>query len=292
MQRPFDLVILDLDGTILHLYRSEPISPAVRATVAAVQRAGIPVTIGTGRTFDYVRTHYAELLQLRTPFITTQGAVIGDPVTGRVLSETTMPIEAARQIAHLADGLNQVTVFYFNDEDGHTHLYQNNLTSPAQDVDFHDHVFGAPRQRLPSLLAKLNSPVAHPPIKFIIDNNLAHTPDLLPELHSRFGELLYITRTHPRLLEGTAWGVHKGRGVQELCHLLQIDPQRVLAIGDNDNDIPLLQAVGYGVAMGNATPGVKAVARWIAPPIEEDGAAVALQQLILDGRTVGETKQR
>jgi hypothetical protein len=282
MQRPFDLVILDLDGTILDLYRAEPISPLVRATIMAVQAADIPITIGTGRTFDYVRTHYADLLQLRTPLITTQGAVIGDPVTGRVLRETTMPLEAARQMAGLADDLDQVTVFYFNDTHGHTQLYQNNLISPAQDVDFHDHVFGAPRQRLPSLLAKLAGPAAHPPIKFIIDNNLARTVDLLPELHSRFGERLYITRTHPRLVEGTAWGVHKGQGVRDLCHLLQIDPQRVLAIGDNDNDIPLLQAVGYGVAMGNATSGVKAVARWVAPPIEEDGAAIALQRLVLN----------
>ena len=66
-----------------------------------------------------------------------------------------------------------------------------------------------------------------------------------------------------------------------LCQLLKIDPQRVLAIGDNDNDIPLLQAVGYGVAMGNATPGAKAVAKWVAPSIAEDGAAVALEKLVL-----------
>jgi hydroxymethylpyrimidine pyrophosphatase-like HAD family hydrolase len=63
--------------------------------------------------------------------------------------------------------------------------------------------------------------------------------------------------------------------------MLGIDPQRVLAIGDNDNDIPLLQAVGFGVGMGNGTPGLKAVADWVAPPLEQDGAAVALRRWVL-----------
>ena len=57
--------------------------------------------------------------------------------------------------------------------------------------------------------------------------------------------------------------------------------RRVLAIGDSDNDIPVLEAAGYAVAMGNSTDGVKAVADWMAPPVEEDGAALALHRLVL-----------
>ena len=52
MQPPFDLVILDLDGTILDLYRAEQVSAAVQTAIAEVQAAGVPVTIGTGRTLD------------------------------------------------------------------------------------------------------------------------------------------------------------------------------------------------------------------------------------------------
>ncbi|HMN28867.1 MAG TPA: HAD hydrolase family protein, partial [Caldilineaceae bacterium] len=96
---PFDLVILDLDGTILDLYRAEGISPAVRAAVAAVQAAGIPVTIGTGRTLDYIRQYLSAPLDLRTPAVTTQGAIIGDPQTGEILREVTIPLAAARRVA-------------------------------------------------------------------------------------------------------------------------------------------------------------------------------------------------
>jgi Cof subfamily protein (haloacid dehalogenase superfamily) len=282
MHPPFDLVILDLDGTILDLYRAEQVSAAVRATVAAVQAAGVPVTIGTGRTLDYIRTHLAGQLDLHFPVVSTQGAVIGDPQTGHVLAETTIPLAAAREVAWWVEERRQLAVFYFNDADGRTHLYQNHFADDPQERAFHEHVFGAPRIHLPSFLPKLAGPGAHPPVKFILDNDLQSQRDLTPLLQERFGRSLYVTRTHPRLVEGTAPGVNKGQGVLDLCRLQGIDPRRVLAIGDNDNDIPMLEVVGYGVAMGNATPGARRVASWIAPSIEEDGAAVALQRFILD----------
>jgi Cof subfamily protein (haloacid dehalogenase superfamily) len=282
MSHPFDLVILDLDGTILDLYRAEAVSPAVRAAIAAVQDLGIPVTVGTGRTLAYLRQHLAHLLDLRTPAVTTQGAVIGEPQSGRILHEVTMPLAAARRLAEWVEREGETTVFYFNEPDGETRLYQNIEAVDPQNRTFHEHVFGAPRLLVSSFLPKLNGPNAHPPLKFIIDNDPSLGPDLTPILQREFGADLYITRTHPRLVEGTALGVDKGQGVLTLCRLLGIDPVRVLAIGDNDNDIPMLEVVGYGVAMGNATPGVKAVAKWVAPPIGEDGVAVALRKLVLD----------
>lgn len=151
------------------------------------------------------------------------------------------------------------------------------------DQEFHEHVFGAPRQIQPAFAELLLAADAQPPLKFMIDNDPQLTDDIVPALQTRFGNELHITRTHPRLVECTALGVDKGQGVRQLCAILGIDPQRVLAIGDNDNDISMLATVGFGVAMGNATPGVKAVAQWVAPSVGEDGAAVALERWILDG---------
>ncbi len=281
-KRPFDLVILDLDGTILDLYHAGGISPRVRQTIAAVQAAGIPVTIGSGRTLDYIQQHLAGVLNLTVPAITTQGAVIGDPVTGQIVSEVTMPLAAARAVAAWIDDAQPTTVFYFNEAERGLQLYQNRFAVDPANLDFHEHVFGAPRALQPTFAPLLQADDALPPLKFIIDNDPHHEPDLLPPLQTRFGDVLTITRTHQRLVEGTAPGIDKGRGVHLLCQHLGIDPQRVMAIGDNDNDIPLLQAVGFGVAMGNATPGAKQVAKWIAPSISEDGAAVALERWILN----------
>jgi Cof subfamily protein (haloacid dehalogenase superfamily) len=276
--RPFDLVVLDLDGTILDLYRHLPISDAVASAIAAVQAAGIPVTIATGRTLDYVRKHVVHL-GITTPVVTAQGAVIGDPVTGQILNETVIPLSIARQAVAWIDAQPYVTALYFNDDAGHIVIYQSR---EDDDVAFLDHVFGFPRTIQAPFAPLLEGENARPPLKFIVvEDRERYGVDLVAELQTRFHPQLTITRTHPRLVEGTAQGVDKGLGVLHLCELLQINPQRVLAIGDSDNDIPMLEAVGFGVAMGNSTPGVVAAAQYNAPSVGNDGVAMALNELIL-----------
>ena len=277
--RPFDLVVLDLDGTILNLYRHGPVSDAVAIAIAAVQAAGIPVTIATGRTLDYVREHIAHLGMI-TPVVTAQGAVIGDPITGNILLETPIPLPLARQAAEWIDAQPYVTALYFNDENGHIQIYQNRA---GEDIAFFDHVFGFPRTIQTPFTPLLAPEGARSPLKFIVVEEIErYGVDLVDELTARYSPDLTITRGHPLLVEGTAQGIDKGMGVLHLCELLNINPQRVLAMGDSDNDIPMLKVVGFGVAMGNATPGVIATANYTAPSVDEDGVAVALQKLILD----------
>lgn len=277
-ERPFDLVVLDLDGTILDLYHHADISPTVKLVIDKVQASGVRVTIGTGRTLDYVRAHIGHL-GITTPVVTTQGAVIGDPISGEVLHETDMPLESARQVAAWIDETAPISVFYFGEGDGRTRIVQNRS---GPDPDFYNHVFGLPRTMAPSFSELVAASDAQPPIKFISINDPEKEFDIAPGLKQRFDGQLSITRTHPWLVEGTALGIDKGEGLRRLCARLGIDPCRTLAIGDNDNDIPMIQAAGFGIAMGNANEGLKAVADWIAPPIEEDGAAVALRRWVLN----------
>lgn len=278
----FDLVVLDLDGTVQDLFHAGVATPRVRAAIGAVQAAGIPLTVATGRTLDYVRTSSA-YLNLTYPVITAHGAVIGDPQSGRMYAETTMPLAVAAEVAEWLDHAQVVTTLYINDDEGHTHLYQNRPAHDPALAHFHDHIFGTPRTLYPNFQTLLTQPGARAPLKFLSDNDPVTDRDVQPPLAERFGDTLYITRSHPRLVEGMAQGVNKGVALRQLCTMLQIDPQRVLAVGDNDNDIPLLQAAGYGVAMGNASPGLKAIADWIAPTIAEDGAAVALEKFVVAG---------
>ncbi|MCB0095361.1 MAG: HAD family hydrolase [Caldilineaceae bacterium] len=276
--RPFDLVILDLDGTILDPYKSAEFSPAVVEAVAAVQAAGIPVTIGTGRTFPHV-CEYARKLAITTPVVTTQGAVVGDPVSGKVLAETLLPLTAARRAAEWFDQQARVTALYFTNDDGTVTIYQN---LDGGDSEFYEHVFGAGRILRSAFAPLIAEHAPHLPVKFITIDNPDAGDNVEPTLRALLSDELYITRTHPLLVEGTAQGVHKGQGVLNMLAMLNIDPQRVMAIGDSDNDIPMLEAVGFAVAMGNASAGVRAVADWMAPSIAEDGAAVALRKFILD----------
>jgi len=76
--------------------------------------------------------------------------------------------------------------------------------------------------------------------------------------------------------------VNKGNGVRYLAEeLLGLSSSNVMTIGDNFNDIEMLEYAGIGVAMGNAPADVKAVAKWVAPSVEQDGAAAAIEEFVL-----------
>lgn len=280
--RPFDLVILDLDGTILDPYKRATISPGVQAAIAGVQAAGVPLTIGTGRTLDYLRHQLPGDLELAYPAVTTQGAVIGDPRTGRVLMEEHLPLAAARALAEWVDSATFMAGFYFLDEHGATHACRNRIGATPVEEELLHHLLGYPFSFCARFSPLLAAPNAHPPIKVMTYEDPAVSGrDLLVEMGRRFAPDLSITRTHIWLVEATAPGVDKGSALRKLCRLLDVDPKRVLAIGDSENDIPMMQAAGFAIAMGNANEHVKAVADWIAPSIDEDGAAVALRRWVL-----------
>ncbi len=276
MQDKIELVVLDLDGTIYSRQFPGGFSPRVRQTIAAVQDAGTPVTIATGRVFDFVRA-IAPSLGSTLPVITAQGAVLGDPISGEVLYEALIPLKAARTVAAWADTEDRTTVFYLNESGGHTRLVQN---QEHWDSETYDHWFGTPREIQPNLSEILRDSTARP-LKFITVNDHTQEPDLTAALQLQFGSAVHMIRSHQLLVEGTAPLANKGHGLLRLAEQLGINPDRMLAIGDNENDIPMLRVAGLAVAMGQATPVVQAEADWIAPTLEEDGAAVALERFVL-----------
>jgi hypothetical protein len=116
---------------------------------------------------------------------------------------------------------------------------------------------------------------------------LSHDTDLIDRL---FGTLrqhytpaeLYITKSVATFFEATNPFVSKGEAVRYLAEdLLGIGANNVMAIGDNFNDLEAIEYAGTGVAMGNAPDEVKAVAQWVAPDVEQDGAAAAIEEFLL-----------
>jgi hydroxymethylpyrimidine pyrophosphatase-like HAD family hydrolase len=76
-------------------------------------------------------------------------------------------------------------------------------------------------------------------------------------------------------------GVNKAAATLELSQMIGVDAGSMVAAGDSYNDMPLLQVCGLGIAMGNAPDELKAIADYVAPPVEEDGLAVAIEQFIM-----------
>jgi len=122
------------------------------------------------------------------------------------------------------------------------------------------------------------------------------TPDQAKSIAARFGAVEGIHTSKIIRIDNGDWMVDfthatatKATAVARYADLNGIDTSQIIAAGDSFNDVPLLQACGLGVAMGNAVPEVKAIADYVAPSVDEDGLAVAIDEFVLPavGRSRG-----
>ena len=123
--------------------------------------------------------------------------------------------------------------------------------------------------------------VTRPPDKFIVIAEPEEADAIVPELRQRFAERLRIVRSHRNFVEGNPLDASKGQALACLAAHLGIPQSQTAAVGDNDNDADMVAWAGLGMAMGNAHPDLKAIADVILPPVEQDGAAVAIEKYIL-----------
>jgi Cof subfamily protein (haloacid dehalogenase superfamily) len=265
------LVALDLDGTLLR--RDLTIAARVAAAVRETIERGIPVVIATGRMYRSAVPH-AQALGLTKPLICYQGAYIREPPQedgspGAVLHHAAMKPAIVRDAIRWSRerGFDP----HLNIDD---HLVMERGDESALDYEW---TAGVGAEFVPDLLAA----AAGRPTKV-----LAVGPADLPEQHLAEARLAFdgraqVTVSGPQYLEWTRIGVHKGRAVRWLARREGVPLRHVLAVGDQFNDLEMLSVVGHGVAMGAAPPEVRAAARYVTASLEEDGAALAIEALVL-----------
>lgn len=267
------LLVLDIDGTIVG--KSNSISERVKKAITAAQAKRIEVAVATGRMYCSALRFHQEI-NSRLPLISYQGAWIQDPVTQQLHQHLSIPKNISE---HLLDyfeqpSLRQLLSIHFYIED---RLYVRELTPETQ--------IYADRSNINAIaVGDLRQTLDNEPTKILAlcnDTNVIN--QLLTNLRQQYtpGEL-YLTKSVATFFEATHPLVNKGAAVSYLAEeLLGLQRNNVMTIGDNFNDLEMLEYAGIGVAMGNAPPEVKAHAQWIAPGVEEDGAAVAIEKFLL-----------
>ena len=120
---------------------------------------------------------------------------------------------------------------------------------------------------------------AAPPVDKV---NLPHVPDEVRSDTERALDALPVSWfwSGPQSIEVGHPDASKANGLLEVCRLLDIDPAQSMALGDSGNDVPMLQAAGLGVAMGNAPTHVQAAADTVSAPYDQDGAALAIEKYV------------
>ncbi len=261
------LLALDLDGTLLADMHTIP--PRTQTAIKAAVERGVCVTIATGREFATTKK-FVDSLGLTTPTICFQGALIYASRTGETIASKGLSLVQAHQLIDLARRHKLALSLYFNG-----HGYAEYTT--AQSRTFYQDI-GA----MLTVVDDLKTAMNEPPIKGLIVHPAKEGEALANRLQIALGNSLNVFHSHHMLTEVTAPNVSKGDALATLADYYGIHQNEVMAIGDQDNDIEMIDWAGLGVAMGNASANAKAVADHIAPLVSEEGAAWAIERFILE----------
>jgi Cof subfamily protein (haloacid dehalogenase superfamily) len=270
---PIRLIASDLDGTLVG--PDLILGPRTIAATHAAIALGVEISIATGRMARSSRP-FAETLGLSAPLIAYQGGLIramsgADERLGKLLFHRPLPAAAAREA--LAWSTEHGLAAHVN------HLERFILPLGDPRSDDYSAFLGARAEVVPDLVAWLQRPVT----KILAVGDAPLPTRLLPLARAHFAGRAEVTVSHPEFLEFLAPGVSKGQAVRWLARRLGIPLEQTMAIGDQFNDLEMIEAVGHGVAMPSAPPEVQAAARYIAPPLAQEGVAQVIEELVLPG---------
>lgn len=261
------LIATDLDGTLLN--SNKKVSPQTRRLLQRANQQGVRVVIATTRTVDFVQ-ELCRMLEITDPIICANGAHILSAPFGEVWRNAVIPTDVALTIAQLAD----------------EHDWEIYSTIGAMKYRRQP-----PKQMLGQLsaniiLVKTNvEGMIGPPMRILLWH-----PDAIAFFRTFcqtalgndcYTEMYYTLNGDVHSLGIFPAGADKGSALALVLGKLNIAPDAVLAIGDNDNDIALFSQAGMKVAMGNGTATLKAQANAIAPDNDNDGVGWAIEQFVL-----------
>jgi hypothetical protein len=278
-------VAIDVDGTLLPTFARTLSDRSARALRAA-QAAGITVSIATGRRTAYTAPLLEGLgLRADTPLITSNGAVTRT-LGGESMDRCHLEARVARGICGLARNFG--TVVYTFDRPGRGELVLEDLPQAQEQIS----LWVEANRNAIEIVVPLEKalPDGEDPIQGMVTGGIERMKAAEKALRaSEWAAHCECVRTeYPArnlsILDLLPPGVSKGWALERLARRLGVDRKETMAIGDNWNDVEMLEWAAQGVVMGNAALELRAMAKmngWKqAPPNDEDGVAVVLERLV------------
>ena len=273
----YQLIALDLDGTLLDSRKQIP-GDALEA-IRKVCAAGKTVVFDTGRAVPELAEQIALLPEVRYA-VFASGAGLYDTQEKRAFSLRGIPDIRAERILNLVRGRDIMPQLVLPDRDVIQASHMEQLEH------YHMGVYRPMYEKAMTLVPDIYAfaeACREPYLKI----NLYHAevPERIRTREQLEDTGLELVYSEISSLECSATGVSKGTGLERLCGLLNIPLRSCIAVGDADNDLPMLCAAGLGVAMGNAPDYVKTAADRIVSDQDHGGCAEAIMMLFDDIRS-------
>jgi hypothetical protein len=263
------MVAVDLDGTLLN--SEKQITEATAAVLRDVIAEGLDVVLATARPPRSVMPFYS-LLDLHTPMINYNGALVYQPRETRIVMHRPLPAEISTRVVHLARRLvpdvavsAEVLDKWYTDKLDQRYLTETALTHQP------DHV------------ADIETFLSRPITKLLLLSEQDNIIRIHQEIETELPHQVTTIHMDANLLQVMNITASKVQALRAVASELQVKRQAVMAIGDNANDVGMLQWAGIGVAMGNAAQCAKAAADMVTDHNDAEGVARAIHRVINEG---------
>ncbi len=265
----YKMFVSDFDGTLVR--DDGTVSRKNKEVVLRYTQKGGIFAVCTGRMTPSILPRVREL-GLNGLVASFQGAVVTDIRTGNTLRCSAFEDDLAYRVTGMLE-----------ERGYHTHIYTAdkmycNVADEA--LAIYERVCGVKAEIVPDLegFARKNALKIIKAVVFVEKEQRAETEETLAKL---FGAACYVTSSAHYLVEVMPAGRNKGEGLAFLSKYYGIPPCEIAAIGDMNNDIPLVAAAGGKFAVANAEEGLKRIA-CVVPACEDDGVAYALEHYAME----------
>jgi hydroxymethylpyrimidine pyrophosphatase-like HAD family hydrolase len=294
------LIAVDMDGTLLHSHGH--ITPRNIAALRLAESAGVEVVVATGRRHSYAMRVLRELnLPQTNALISSNGTVIRT-IGAKLIHRTNMPLPTARWLCEHVSDFRNTLVLTFDTIGPSGDDTRGALVCEYLD-DLHASIGRWMDSNAPYIahVPRLEDALlADPPIQVMLCGSIARMAEAEARLlenpritpvgaASRPNAEITLHRTQYSdrdlsIVDILPAGCSKASALAHLAHLRGFTMDDVLAIGDNWNDVPMLEAAGSAILMANAPADLCQLARerhWtIAPANDDDGVAIAIEEAL------------
>lgn len=264
MDKECKMIAIDLDGTLLT--DDKRITAYGKQTICDAMEAGNIVCVSTGRAWPGARK-FAHELEVTAPVVTSNGAMIVDPVSEEVLYDLKLSFEDAKQIYELGLQVGVTQIVWSGCQ-----LHGSRMDDYLKDYSKR---FGFMEPIVIDSIEQLREKGVSKILWYFPE---PEADGYLEKVPKELREHLNIVTSTPFFLEFFHKEVSKAAAVGMVANRYGIDWSQIMAIGDAGNDLPMIRMAGIGVAMGNATDDVKKEADDVTADNEHDGVAQVIRK--------------
>ncbi|GGA73883.1 Cof-type HAD-IIB family hydrolase [Ornithinibacillus halotolerans] len=264
------LIALDLDGTLLS--DDKVISSRNKQVLQKAMDDGHIVVIATGRPHRASIQYYHEL-GLKTPMVNFNGALIHHPTDKKWdVLHNPMPNRTALSIVQTCYDLDVHNVLAEVQDNVYLDKYSEDIIN----------IFYQTQKDSPFVIGSLKSKLKDDPTSILIHPKEEHISTLRDTLDEFHAEVIEHRKWGApwNVIEIVKKGINKAVGLHKIAHYYQIPQDRIIAFGDEDNDLEMIDYAGVGVAMGNAIDPLKSIAKHVTVTNEESGIGKFLEEYL------------